>query len=54
MQGKSIKKPVQYSNGNNIIWDLKDDKTQRVPSGQYIVSLSFGNGYNISKLITIL
>jgi titin len=54
IQGKSIKKTAQYSNVNNIIWDLKDDKAQRVPSGQYVISLSFGNGYNISKLITIL
>lgn len=54
MQGKLIKKTVPYYNVNNIRWDLKDDKVKRVPSGQYIISLSFGNGYNISKLITIL
>jgi titin len=53
MQGKPIKKAILIT-GNFIIWDLKDDKSRRVPAGQYIISLSFGNGYNVSKLITIL
>ena len=54
IQGKTVKKTVPLSNENTIKWNLKDDNLQRVPSGQYIISLSFGDGYSFSKLITVL
>jgi hypothetical protein len=54
IQGKTVKKRVAYSNENTIRWNLKDDKLSRVPSGQYIITLSFSDGYSFSKLITVL
>ncbi len=57
LDGKVIKKVVNQGisiNGDQLLWDGRDENGYYVSSGVYLIAISSSNGNNIMEKITVI